>query len=150
MNFGPLGILWLQLSDMVCSFCWLIFGLEGTLELQLSGIVCICFLNSGFRGFWGSSCWVLPVLFYVAFGPWGTLGLQLSGIVCSSRLSILGSGTLGRQLWGVVFPLFILGLGELWVPAFMYWQFFFFVNSGPQGTLGLQLSDIVVSCSLLI
>jgi hypothetical protein len=87
-------------------------------------------------------------LLHVDFAHQGIMRLQLLGIVGSFCLSISGL----RGFWGsscrVLYFLFVCQIrasGDSGAPAVGYCLFFLFVNFGPQGILGLQLSGIVCS-----
>ena len=112
VNFGPRGILELQLSGIICLFLCQ-FWASGDSRAPAVGYCLVVFLRiSALRGFWGSGCRVLFVilicqsrasgdsgapavgycLFFLSvdFGPQRILGLQLSGIVCSFCVSFSG------------------------------------------------------------
>ena len=138
INFVLQGILGLQLSGIVCSFCQ--FWASGDSRAPAVAF-CLCFLsvNFGPQGILVLSCQVLSVLFVcsfwasgasgapavgyclflfsVNFGPQGILGLQLSSIACSSCLSISGLGMLRpscQVLFSALFCLSSSGLGGVW------------------------------------
>ena len=63
--FGPRGMLGLQLTGVVWSFCLSNFWPRGILGLLPSGMVwsiCVCQFRAP-GGFWGSCCWILSGFF---------------------------------------------------------------------------------------
>ena len=90
VNFGPQGTLWLQLSGILGSFCLSISGLRGH-----SGCSCRVFSGHFVSQFRASGDTLAAAVGYsrvilsVNFGSQGTLWLQLSGVVWSFRLFFL-------------------------------------------------------------
>ena len=84
VNFGPRGILWLQLSRIIWFFCVSVSGLRGYSGASSRGL----FGRSSCR-FRASGGTLAPgvgdclVFLSINFGPQGILLLQLSGIVLS-------------------------------------------------------------------
>ena len=132
VNFGPQGILGLQLPGIVCSFVCQ-FRASGDSEAPAVGY-CLFFLS-------------------VNFAPRGNLGLQLSGIVWSLCLSILGLRRFWRsssQVLCVLFVFQVWALVDSGAPAFRCCLFFVVCQFQASGDSGLQLLGIVCFFSLSI
>ena len=134
VNFGPPGILLLQLSKSFHlsipglrghsgSSCWVLsplfvcqFRASGDTLTPADGhFLSVCLSISGLKGHSGSSCRYCQILVSVNFRPQGILLLQLSSIfwsICQFRAS-----------------------GDTLAPASGYFLILLFVNVGPQGTL---------------
>ena len=97
VNFRSQGTLWLQLSGIVWSLCLTISGIRGTLWLQQSGIVwSFCLSISGLAPAVGHSL----VFLSVNLGPHGSLWLQ--GIVCFFVWQFGLRGHSSLQVLGIV------------------------------------------------